>query len=86
MNLPSKKMQYLKLMIGNEITVVFVYVNKKPGKLDTQKIGESIQAENETRKKAKLEDGLLIIQCEWIYKHCDIEQTMCKQLYTFCAG
>ena len=47
-NLTSKKLQYSKLNILNEISVIFVYVNKTPGLLETQEIGKILKNEKAT--------------------------------------
>ena len=48
LNFTTKKLQYSKLNILKEISVLFVYVNKTPGILETQEIGEILKKENAT--------------------------------------
>ena len=48
LNFTTKKLQYSKLNILKEISVLFVYVNKTPGFLETQEIGEILKKENAT--------------------------------------
>ena len=44
----NKKLQYSKLYIYNNISIVFAYINKTPGLLETQEIGRILQKEDST--------------------------------------
>ena len=48
LNVSTKKIQYSKLNILEDISIIFVYVNKTPGILETKEIGEILKKENAT--------------------------------------
>ena len=45
-SLTSAKVQYIKLNIVGEISIIFVYVNKTPGMLETEEIANELKNED----------------------------------------